>query len=381
MKQERIYWLAWSQIHGIGPILLKRLQEYFGSLEEAWNANIKALGEIEGLGWKLSQTVSEKRSQINPEQLLLEHSKKNPHFWTPADAEYPRLLLEIPTPPPVLYYRGKVKKAEIDGITPCCAMVGTRYPSEHGKRWTRKISSILAKSGFTIISGLAAGIDTEAHQACLQAGGRTIAVLGTGVDVVYPQSNRQLMEEITAQGLLLSEYPAGTRPDRRNFPPRNRIIAGLSRAVLVMEAPEKSGSLITARYGNEFGRDIYALPNSPDFDHAKGCLKLLKDGSGMIIEEGELLEMLGAIPPLDTAQQLSLFSETETVIPANSLKNLNLAPELAKILECVPSDAIPFDSIIEKSGLAAPNVSAGLLQLELLGLVSQLPGMRYQLIT
>jgi DNA processing protein len=395
MTKERAYWLAWSKINGVGPILLKRLQEHFETLENAWRADIKSLGQIEGFGLKLLEKVREGRSPINPEQLLTETLKKNPKFWTPADPDYPQLLLEIPTPPPVLYYRGKPKKEENQGLIPMIAIVGTRYPTEHGRRWTRKIATILAQSGFRIISGLAAGIDAESHQACLRAGQRTIAVLGTGVDVPYPSSNSQLMEEIVEKGLILSEYPSGTRPDRRNFPPRNRIIAGLSRAVLVMEAPEKSGSLITARYGNEFGRDIYALPNSPDFSQSKGCLKLLKDGSQMILDEGELLEMLGAIPPLDTSEQLSLFSELSQSEPAKKLDSApkssqvkltspniaNLPPELAKILEFVTLEPIPFDLIVENSGLASHYVSASLLQLELLGIVTQLPGMRYQLIS
>ena len=369
---ERAYWLAWSQIRGVGPVLLKRLQEYCGTLEEAWQASPQALAAVDGFGGKLLSIVQEQRSLCNPEELLEQHSQKNPHFWTPADSDYPRLLLEIPSSPPILYYRGKVKLEENQGLLPLVGIVGTRNPTEHGKKWTRRISSILAQSGFTVVSGMATGIDTEAHQGCLQAGKRTIAVLGTGVDLVYPSNNRQLYQQIQEQGLILSEYPAGTRPDRRNFPPRNRIIAGLSRAVLVMEAPERSGSLITAHYANEFNRDVYALPNSPDYQQSRGCLKLLKDGSQMIIDEAELLEMLGAIPQLDLGEQLSLFSPTVTQ------PKPDLAPELAQVFAAIATTPTPFDLIVEESGLASSAVAAALLQLELLGLVSQLPGMRYQ---
>jgi DNA processing protein len=167
------------------------------------------------------------------------------------------LLIEIATPPPLLYFRGEVELAENLGETPLVAIVGTRQPSEYGIRWTRQISTALAKNGFTVVSGLAEGIDTETHTAALKAGGRTIAVLGTGVDVIYPAKNQQLYKQILSAGLVLSEYPAKTPPDRTQFPRRNRIIAGLSRAVLVMEAPLKSGALITANYANEFGRDVY----------------------------------------------------------------------------------------------------------------------------
>lgn len=372
MGEERAYWLAWSQVTGVGPVLLRRVQQHFGTLAEAWAAPAKALGEVEGFGVRLVSAVRQARSQLNPEQLLEQHLQKNPNFWTPADADYPRLLLEIPSPPPVLYYFGSVQPQENQGITPLVAIVGTRHPTEHGLRWTCKISATLAKRGFTVVSGMAAGIDAQAHRSCIEAGGRTVAVLGTGIDVVYPYSHRKLYDQIQNQGLVLSEYPAGTKPDRGNFPARNRIIAGLSRAVLVMEAPQKSGSLITARYANDFGRDIYTLPNSPDIQASQGCLRLLHQGAGVIIEEDELLEMLGAIPELDSGRQLPLLTQEE----AKSIPKLE--PELAQVLQAIAREPIPFDLIVQRTGMGAGEVSGALLQLELSGLVSQLPGMRYQ---
>lgn len=373
MIDDRYYWLAWSQINGVGPVLLKRIQQHFETLENAWKASERALLQVNGLGSKLIANILIQRSQLNPQLLLEEHSRQNPHFWTPADADYPRLLWEIPSPPPVLYYRGQVKMSENQGQIPGIAIVGTRFPTEHGKRWTKKISMGLAKSDFTVISGLAAGIDGQAHRSCLEAGGRTIAVLGTGLDLVYPPQNRQLFEEIAEKGLILSEYPVGTKPDRGNFPARNRIIAGLSRAILVMEAPEKSGSLITARYANEFCRDVYTLPNSPDVAEAKGCLTLIHNGAEVILSEETLLETLGAIPKLDIAPVLSLLESLQSV---ESLPDLDPIP--LKILQAVPRSPTPFDTIIQNTGLSTGEVSAGLLQLELMGLVSQIPGMRYQ---
>ncbi|MGK7875297.1 MAG: DNA-processing protein DprA [Xenococcaceae cyanobacterium] len=372
MIEERAYWLAWSQVSGVGPVLLRRVQQHFGTLAEAWAASANALGEVEGFGGRLVSAVAQGRSQLNPEKLLEEHSKKNPNFWTPADAEYPRLLLEIPSPPPVLYYKGQVQLQENQGITPLVAIIGTRQPTEHGRRWTRKISAALVKHGFTVVSGMAAGIDGEAHRGCLQAGGRTLAVLGTGLDIVYPYSHRQLYEQIQNQGLVLSEYPVGTKPDRGNFPARNRIIAGLSRAILVMEAPQKSGALITARYANDFGRDVYTLPNSPDNLQSRGCLRLLHHGAQIIIEEAELLEMLGAIPKLDSGGQLPLSPQEE----AKPMRDLE--PELAQVLQAIAFEPTPFDLIVQETGLSAGDVSGALLQLELLGVVSQLPGMRYR---
>jgi DNA processing protein len=353
-------------------VLIRRLQQHFGTLAEAWKASASQLGQVEGFGYQLTTAVTAGRSQINPEQLLEQHLVKNPYFWTPADADYPRLLLEIPSPPPVLYYRGQVHPQENQGITPMVGIVGTREPTEYGKRWTRKISTALAKHGFTVVSGMAAGIDTNAHHGCLSAGGRTLAILGTGIDVVYPPRNLSLYEEIQKQGLVISEYPAGSKPNRVHFPQRNRIIAGLSRAVLVMEAPTKSGALITADFANEFCRDVYALPGSLDNEQALGCLGLLSKGAHVILNEGHLLEMLGAIPNLDTVIQLPLFAQEQPApIP-------QLEPELAKVLQSVTSEPTSFDVVVQQAGMDAGSVSSALLQLELMGLVSQLPGMQYR---
>ena len=381
MVEERAYWLAWSQINGIGPILLQRLHQHFNSLAEAWTAKPVDLMRVEGLGKQIIETILQERTQLNPEEFIEKHLIKNPCFWTPADPDYPRLLLEISNPPPVLYYRGLVDVKENQGITPTVAIVGTRSPSEYGRRWTRKISTALAKSGFTVVSGLAAGIDTEAHTSCLEAGGRTLAVFGTGVDIVYPKPNERLRDRVLQQGLAISEYPAGTQPNKTNFPRRNRIIAGLSRATIVIEAPQKSGALITAYQANDFCRDVYVLTARLDDERSFGCLELLSKGahpilpsSDRLLSEDRLLEMLGALPKLDYAEQLSLFPLNPTV----EKQGPPLEPELAKVLSAIESGPSSFDVIVEAAGLEAGTVSSILLQLELLGLVSQLPGMRYQ---
>lgn len=372
MGQERAYWLAWSQISGIGPTLLRRLQQHFGTLAEAWEAPTARLGEVEGFGFQKLEKVVQQRSRLHPEKLLEQHQEQNPHFWTPADAEYPRLLLEIPSPPPILYYRGEVDLTENLAQKPLVGIVGTRQPSEYGIRWTRQISTALAKNGFTVVSGLAEGIDTESHAASIKAGGRTLAVLGTGVDVVYPAKNVELYNQILTTGLVLSEYPTKTRPDRTHFPRRNRIIAALSRAILVMEAPIKSGALITADYANEFGRDVYALPGRIDDYPSQGCLKLISQGATPILKElDELLKMLGAIPQLDSVES---SPEPQQL----TLPNLNLSPEFQRVMDAISSEPLPFDVIVQQTGMPAGLVSSALLQLELMSLVSQLPGMQYQ---
>lgn len=392
--EERDYWVCWSKISGVGPISLQRLRQHFGNLKTAWEASSQELGKVEGFGRQTVEKVAQQRGKFDCAEFVKNHSEKNPNFWTPADAEYPRLLLEIPTPPPVLYYRGTVEPRENQGIKPAVGIVGTREPSEYGRRWTRKISAILAKSGFTIISGMAAGIDTEAHSSCLDAGGRTLAIFGTGVDIIYPKDNRQLSERVIQKGLVISEHPAGTKPNSRHFPSRNRIIAGLSRAVFVMEAGQKSGALITAHVANDFCRDVYVLPGRLDDEKSRGCLKLIDGGAGLIpVNLDELLEQLGAIPQLDTPQQLSLFESPPTQSSVSGVESptethlkpdleptleLNLEPNLAKVFQVISSEPTGFDAIVQQAGLDTGIVSSSLLQLELLGLVSQLPGMRYQ---
>lgn len=371
---ERAYWLAWSQIPGVGPVLLRRLQQRFTHLSTAWSADVQALQSVQGIGGQTLQAIQQHRSTVEPEQQLAHHQQTNPNFWVPVDPDYPRMLLETPDPPPVLYYQGTAQPPENQGVSPLVAIVGTRDPSEYGKRWTRKIAYALAKKGVTVVSGMAEGIDTQAHHGCLEAGGRTIAVLGTGVDVVYPQRNQGLYQTILERGLILSEQPAGTPPNRAHFPKRNRIIAGLTRATLVMEAPSKSGALITAYLANEYARDVYVLPGSLDNPRAMGCLGLVHRGAQIILGIGQLLDMLGAMPPL----------EQPPPAPALADPPANLSPDLAEVLQtlrqlchAMGQSSVPFDLIAQDSNQPAGTLSSALMQLELMGLVSQLPGMRY----
>jgi DNA processing protein len=364
MEQERAYWLAWSQIEGIGAVSQKKIHQHFGSLQVAWNAPAIAFAEIDGINSKAAVAIQSKpRSKHLPAELFAQHLQQNPHFWTPDDELYPRLLAEIPSSPPLLYYRGQVERGENLGSKPMIGIVGTRDPSEYGKRWTKKITQALVSHGFGIVSGMAAGVDAIAHQTCLEAKGRTIAVLGTGVDLVYPLSNRELYRRLTEQGLIVSEYPAQTQPDRGHFPARNRIIAGLCRAVLIIEAPQRSGALITARFANDFGRDVYVLPGSLDNSRSLGCLALLNSGAHVILGIEHLLEMLGTMPCLDR-------------LPTKPKPELN--SELARIYDLIDRESIAVDAIAEQTGLEINQILAALSELEMMDLVVQLPGMRYQ---
>ena len=381
MSQERIYWLAWSKVNGVGSILVDRLYQQFGSLEVAWHADDDKILQIEGVGALSGAKILAARAQIDPLKLLAEQAISNPNWWARSDADYPRLLAEIPSAPGVLYYRGQVDTIQQAGDL-TIGIVGTRYPSEYGICWARKISQCLAKNGFTIVSGMALGIDTEAHSACLDAGGRTIAVVGTGVDVVYPPSNHQLAADIQQHGLIVSEYPARTQPNRPHFPARNRIIAGLSRVTIVIEAPVKSGALITAYQANDFNRDVYVLPGAIDNPNAIGCLGLLSRGAQPILSLKHLLELLSSIPQLDSQQlQLPLMPQIDRTPAKRQVEAPSaviLAPDLHQIWLLVSDDPIDFDDLVSKSQLPVATVSSRLLQLELLGSIVQLPGMRYR---
>jgi DNA processing protein len=358
LSQERAFWFAWSQIPGMGPILQKRIATHFGTLEAAWSAPTDELLQIEGIGLKLGWAIAEHRTQHR-----LDAIKTAPgRFVTPADAAYPELLYEIPDPPPVLYYRGKVDLLKECQSMPGIGIVGTRSPTEYGKRWTRRITKTLTRAGFVIISGLAAGIDREAHKSCLEENGKTIAVLGTGVDIVYPYRNRDLYRAITQAGLLLSEHPPGTQPERMYFPRRNRIIAGLSRAILVTEAPRKSGALITAQLANDYGRDVFALPGSLDTPSCYGCLDILNQGAQMILQEDTLVHALGTIPVAVTATP-------QVESPPN------IAPHLLAVFQAVTSEARSLDAIVQQvSEQSTGDILSALTQLELMGLISSQPG-------
>jgi DNA processing protein len=377
--QERAAWLAWAQISGIGPVALQRLQERFGSLAQAWTASLDELASVNGIGPTMLKAIAAHRPNLDPEAFLASHLQANPTFWTPADPDYPRLLKEIPDPPAVLYYRGNPDLLDAQGHNPVVGIVGTRDPSDYAQRWTRKLASVLAKNDIAVISGMAEGIDTQAHLGCLEANGQTIAVLGTGTDVAYPPRNQGLHQQILARGLVISEYPAGTQPNRSHFPRRNRMIAALSRATLVMEAPQRSGALITAYMANDYGRDVYVLPGTLDNPRAAGCLGLMTRGAQLILGEGHLLELLGAIPTLDPI----MVQPPKTPI-AKKVETPALSADLQKIWTLVQSlyegsgqTALSFDRLVQEAVQPANEVSSALLQLELMGLVTQLPGMQY----
>lgn len=379
MTTERAYWVAWSQAKGVGSVLLKRLQAHFGSLAEAWQADGSALLEIDGIGLMLGNSLVDYRQSIDPAAHLAQwEAQGGDNFWTPADPDYPALLFEIADPPPLLYYRGRTELAQAVQTVPSVAIVGTRQPSDYGQRWTRRIAQQLVQHGVIVVSGLASGIDHHAHSQTLDGGGLTIAVLGTGVNQSYPWSNRALQARIATEGLLLSEHPNDTPPDRNHFPRRNRIIAGLSRATLVTEAPLRSGALITARLANDYGREVYALPGSLDNPASLGCLDLIRQGAQMIVSETSLIQDLGQIPALDAPTTAGETHAAKPFSPVQSSSGLpvparDLPPDLAAVWAALTAEPIKLDHLVEQLNRPTGEILGSLLQLELEGLVTQAP--------
>ena len=407
LATERAYWLAWSRLKDVGPVTIKRLWEHFGSLAQAWAAAAGDLLSVDGIGLLIAEQIVAQRPKLKPAEMLAEHEQENRAFWTPADPDYPALLFAINDPPPLLYYRGTLRLNDAPNLL-SVGIVGTRGPSMYGKRWTQRLSNRLAREGAVIVSGLAQGIDTAAHTSCLSVKGLTVAVLGTGVDVVYPARNRELYEQIVETGLVVSEYPDGTGPDRTHFPQRNRIIAGLSRAILVTEAPARSGALITSRLANDYCREVYALPCALEQAQGEGCLNLINQGAQMILGEQSLVDALRVIPAVefvfpgqlpdqlpgqllaqlpDRPQESPLDEQPclgerrrEPILakPAAIVPTSELSPLLAQVLKAVSIEPVLLDNIVQLAQIETGQVLGALLQLEILGLVIQLPGMQYQ---
>jgi len=289
VKGQAKYFNVFNLIDGIGPIAFKKLLAHFNSLEQAWPAEINEFKQA-GLDNSTIEQIKKQRPKINPDWQMELLAKEEIDLITILDKNYPKLLKEIYAPPALLYVRGKFEPNDEFSL----GIVGTRKLSPYGKQITPLITADLAQTGLTIISGLAKGIDTLAHQAVLDVNGRTIAVLGSGLDKssIYPFVNRQLAEEISQQGAVISEFPFGTKPLAQHFPQRNRIISGLSLGILVIEAAEKSGSLITARNALEQNRDVFAIPGPILSQSSLGPNNLIKMGAKLVSQANDIIEEL-----------------------------------------------------------------------------------------
>ncbi|MCR4333252.1 MAG: DNA-processing protein DprA [Sulfuricaulis sp.] len=359
-------WLALRRLRGVGTRTQFELLEHFGSIEAIFSAS---RGQLE-------KTLVGKNEAIDallagPDEKVLKSelewlSEPGHHLLTWSDPDYPVLLREIPDPPLVLYISGERQLLSARQL----AIVGSRNPTPMGRENARAFAKSLAGAGLAITSGMALGVDGAAHRGALEAGGKTIAVAGTGLDRVYPARHRDLAHEIVKHGALVSEFPLGTPPLPENFPVRNRIISGLSLGTLVVEAALQSGSLITARMANEQGREVFAIPGSIHAPQARGCHALIRQGAKLVETAQDILEELGPLAGV------ALQAAHETTPPAPRLD-----ATMVTLLEHIGHDPVSVDVLIERSGLTAEAVSSMLLQMELNGLVSNCPGGKVQRIS
>ncbi len=357
MPDEKKYWIGFNLVRGIGSVRFHQIQAFFGDLEHAWLAPAEAFREA-GLPEKTVDNLIRLREETDLDQFYESILAQSISVLTLPEPEYPRLLREIEQPPPVLYIRGGLTPADDFSV----AMVGTRKVTPYGQQITRDTSTFLAGHGLTIVSGLARGVDALAHQHALKAGGRTIAVLGSGVDVIYPPEHRILAEAIIENGAIISDYPLGTQPEGVNFPPRNRIISGLSLATIVVEAGDRSGALITADFAVEQGRDVFAVPGNVLSPMSQGTNRLIQNGAYAMISPQDVLDALGL-------EQVSDFQAARQTLPADTTE--------AKILQVLDYEPIHVDEICHAAGLAVETVTAALTMMELKGMVQHVGGMRY----
>jgi DNA processing protein len=353
----KAYWVGFNLVKGIGAVRLRSLLDHFGNLEVAWHAPADALIAA-GLTTRIVQNLIVMRSQVQLEVLMERIQRQSIRIITWEDDAYPRRLREIDQPPPVLYLRGSID-AEDDWAV---AIVGTRRVTAYGRQVTADLAAFLAGNGITVVSGLARGVDAIAHEAALQAGGRTIAVLGSGVDRIYPPEHRKLADQIMNQGAVCSDYAPGTAPESSNFPPRNRIISGLSQATVVIEAGETSGALITAKFAADQGREVLAVPGPINAAQSKGTNNLIQQGARPLLRIEEVLEVLNL-------QHIQTQQKARKVLPADETE--------AALLKVIGPQPLHVDDIQAQSGLSIEKVSATLTLLELKGIVRQVGGMNY----
>ncbi len=363
-------WLTLSFLPGLGCSLMHRLVHEAGT-PGAVLRNAGRLRKVAGVGPRiaavLNDTASVSTARKRAHHELSQLARQHISLLTLSSSQYPDSLRSIADSPVLLYYRGNLSWLD----RPAVAIIGARTATEYGKRISAQLAAELSRSGITIVSGAAYGIDAAAHRATLQADGGTVAVLGCGVDVIYPRSHAGLFQEMRERGLLLSEYSLGTPPEGFRFPARNRIISGLVSGVVVVEATERSGSLITARLALDQGRDVFAVPGRIDSPKSAGTHRLIQQGACLVHSVADILEGL-------SWRCAASLSGKE---PDTSNGTVLLTPHEQQLLDSLDVYPRDIDSIVRMTGLAIVEIHALLLQLELKGLVRQLPGQQYERMT
>lgn len=356
-NRELRYWVGFSLVPSLGPVRFGQLEKYFGSLENAWEADAGELTSS-GIGNNSVESITTLRRKVSLDAEMEKLERNGVSVFTVHDEVYPARLKEIHDPPAILYVRGDILPSD----EWCVAVVGTRKATAYGRQVTEELVSELARNRITIVSGLAKGIDSIAHRSALDAGGRTFAVFGCGLDTVYPTENTELAKRIMKQGALISEYPMGAGPRADHFPRRNRIISGLSLGVLVSEAGEDSGALITVRTALEQNREVFSVPGNILSPTSRGTNGIIKDGAKLVQSVTDILEELNLTA---VARQI----EFKEVIPASDTETL--------ILNKLSVEPVHIDEICQSTGLPAATVSGTLAMMELKGMVKQVGGMNY----
>lgn len=345
------YLLALHSIDGLGPIRLRAVLDYFKDPKLAWEAGIREIREI-GVPENVVNLLADTRKKLDPLEYAESIQNAGIKWMSLYDENYPKLLQQIYDPPIVLYYKGTIEPGDENAI----AVVGTRKMTGYGKAVTQSFTSRLSMAGLTIVSGLAIGVDTQAHKTAIDAGGRTLAVLGGGLNRIFPPENISLAQKIIeGHGAVFSEFSPNTPSWAINFPIRNRIIVGLARAVLVTEASSHSGSMITARLSQEVGRDVFAVPGPVTSALSEGPANLIKEGAKLAFKPEDILNELGIEPRQSLTKDLK-----------------EISPDEKKILECLENESLHIDEICRKVGLETAAVSAALLKMEIKGLVQNL---------
>ncbi len=350
------YWVAFRNVNGIGPVRFERLLTVFESMREAWHADSRALARA--LDRRTLEHLVAYRRSTDPEAEFALLERDRIEVVTLRHAHYPDLLREIPAPPPVIFVRGDVRVSDRRAV----AVVGTRRATAYGRDMARSITTDLARAGVTIVSGLALGIDGVAHQAALEAGGRTLAVLGSGVRIIYPYRHRELAARIAGQGAVLSDFHPDTPPDASNFPARNRLISGLSLGVVVVEAPQRSGALITVDFAADQGRDVFAVPGTVFATSSAGCNRILRDGARLVRSADDILEdlRLGEAP-----KQLPMDSPAALEEPAR------------RVLSVLTAEPRHIDEISAITVMPVAILASTLMTLELQGFVRNVGAQYY----
>ena len=370
--ERREAYVAMNLLPEIGPARLRTILETIPDPRNALGAPLEQLQAIPRLGSRAALILHNWQQHCPLAQELRRIEQSGVLLVTWEDQSYPAILKEIHDPPICLYVRGDLTALQNSSLT--LAMVGSRYTTAYGESIAQQLATSAAHQGWIVVSGLARGIDTICHRSVVDAGGRTIAVLGSGLDRVYPTENIELCRSIVQKGgAVISEFPLGTSPDRQNFPQRNRIISGLSRGTLVIQASLKSGSLITAAFANEQGRNVFAVPGRVDTPHMQGCHALLKDGARLVETFQDVLEEFSMLPTLNDSRRRREEVEHEAQQRATPIP---LPPLEYRLWETMGTSEIGIDDLIAELQVPVSAVLSALLSMEIKQLIHQLPGKR-----